>query len=118
MSGLRAPVAVPVEIRVDAGAGARRVFRLAASVGEDGVRLARAAPFEIGRPVDVRFVLPAPLDAQMLALRAEVLPVHDDRDDEDELQGAGGRELEFIEPSGEARAAIRAYVRARLSLPE
>jgi hypothetical protein len=116
LSGLRAPVAVPVEIRVDAGAGARRVFRLAASVGEDGVRLARAAPFEIGRPVDVRFVLPAPLDAETLALRAEVL--HADADDENANEGAGGRELTFIEPSGEARAAIRAYVRARLSLPE
>ena len=35
----------------------------------------------------------------------------------EEVQGAGGRELTFIEPSGEARAAIRAYVRARLNLP-
>ena len=51
---LRAPIAVPVEIR----APARRVFRLAATVGEDGIRLARGASFEPGRPVDVRFELP------------------------------------------------------------
>jgi hypothetical protein len=103
-------MAVPIEIRVATGADARRAFRLSASVGEDGVRLGRAAPFEVGRPVDVRFALPA---GEALALRAEVLPVGDDGD---ELEGAGGRELAFIEPSGEARAAIRAYVRGRLSL--
>lgn len=116
MSGLRAPIAVPVEVRIDASADARRVFRLAASVGEDGLRLVRAAPFEIGRPVEVRFALPASPDGATLALRAEVL--HADNDDENQNEGAGGRELTFIEPPGEARAAIRAYVRARLSLPE
>ena len=41
---LRAPIAVPVEIR----APARRVFRLAATVGEDGLRLGRGASFEPG----------------------------------------------------------------------
>ncbi|HVR00828.1 MAG TPA: hypothetical protein VMT47_01740 [Polyangia bacterium] len=113
MSGLRAPVAVPVEVSADVGAEGRRVFRLAASVGEDGVRLVRAAPFEVGRPVAVRFVLPA---GEAVMTRAEVLPA--DGDDEHEQEGAGGRELSFIEPSAETRAAIRAYVRARLSLPE
>jgi hypothetical protein len=112
LSALRAPAAVPVEVRVSAGGEARRVFRLSTSVGEDGVRLGRAAPFEVGRPVDVRFALPS---GEALALRAEVLPVDDD---ESELEGAGGRELSFIEPPGEARAAIAAYVRTRLSLPE
>ena len=110
MSALRAPAAVPVEVRVATGGGARRVFRLSTSVGEDGLRLRRAAPFEVGRPVDVRFALPA---GEALALRAEVLPV----DDDDALEGAGGRELAFLEPPSEARAAIRAYVRTRLSLP-
>jgi hypothetical protein len=110
MSALRAPLAVPVEVRLPAGE-ARRAFRLSASVGEDGVRLGRAAPFEVGRPVDVRFVLPA---GEALALRAEVLPVDGD---EDELEGAGGRELAFLEPPSDARAAIRAYVSARLGLP-
>ena len=110
MSALRAPAAVPVEV-VAAGAGARRVFRLSTSVGEDGLRLRRAAPFEVGRPVDVRFALPA---GEALALRAEVLPIGDDGD---ELEGAGGRELAFIEPPSDARAAIRAYVSARLGLP-
>lgn len=111
MSALRAPMAVAVEVSVTAGADTRRAFRLSASVGEDGVRLGRAAPFEVGRPVDVRFALPA---GEVLALRAQVLPVGDDGD---ELEGAGGRELSFIEPSSDARAAIRDYVRARLSLP-
>jgi PilZ domain len=112
VSALRAPVAVPVEVRAALGTERRRVFRLAASVGEDGVRLFRAAPFEVGRPVDVRFAVPG---GDVLALRAEVLPA--DAED-DALDGAGGRELTFIEPPGEARAAIRAYVRARLALPE
>lgn len=117
MSALRAPMAVPVEVRAQLGSGAeeRRAFRLSAAVGEDGVRLFRAAPFEIGRPVNIRFALPA---GPSLALRAEVLPVQDERDDEDEHQGAAGRELAFIEPPSDARAAINAYVRARLSLPE
>jgi hypothetical protein len=112
MSALRAPIAVAVEVRADA----RRVFRLAASVGEDGVRLERAAPFEVGRPVEVRFTLPAPSVAGTLTLRAEVL--HADSDDESANELAGGRELTFIEPPGEARMAINAYVRQRLSLPE
>ena len=112
MSALRAPMAVAVEVSVAAGADTRRAFRLSASVGEDGVRLGRAAPFEVGRPVDVRFALP---EGEVLALRAQVLPIGDDGD---ELEGAGGRELAFIAPSSEARAAIRGYVRARLSLPE
>jgi len=116
VSALRAPAAVPVEVRVATGGGARRVFRLSTSVGEDGLRLRRAAPFEVGRPVDVRFALPA---GEALALRAEVLPVQDgEGDDEDELEGAGGRELAFLAPPAEARAAIAGYVRARLSLPE
>lgn len=110
---LRAPVAVPVEIRSDGG---RRVFRLAASVGEDGVRLVRPAPFEIGRPVDVAFTLPRGAGSIALRLEAEVL--HADQADETANEGAGGRELTFIEPSADARVAIRDYVRERLALPE
>jgi hypothetical protein len=106
-------VAVPVEIRSDAG---RRVFRLAASVGEDGVRLARPAPFEIGRPVEIAFRLPRGTGETTLSLSAEVL--HADADDETTNEGAGGRELTFIEPPTDARLAIRDYVRERLSLPE
>jgi hypothetical protein len=107
---LRAPIAVAVEVRTDS----RRVFRLAWSVGEDGVRLQRAAPFEVGRPVELRFTLPP--GEPTLAMSAEVLPA--DREDEAREQGGGGRELSFLHPSTEARAAIRAYVRDRLGLPE
>jgi hypothetical protein len=114
MGSLRAPVAVPVEIRTDGARG--RVFRLAASVGEDGVRLARPAPFEIGRPVEIAFALPLNAGFATLRLSAEVL--HADLDDETTNEGAGGRELTFIEPPADARVAIRGYVRERLSLPE
>jgi hypothetical protein len=96
---LRAPIAVPVEIR----APARRVFRLAAAVGEDGIRLARGAPFEPGRPVDVRFALP---DGGALALSA-VVDAGDAPDDE----------IVFVDPPADAREAIRRYVQGRLGLP-
>jgi hypothetical protein len=97
---LRAPIAVPVEIR----APKRRVFRLAAAVGEDGIRLARGAPFEPGRPVDVAFDLPDGGGA--LALRA-TLGEGEAADDQ----------LAFIDPPAGAREAIRRYVHGRLGLP-
>jgi hypothetical protein len=97
---LRAPIAVPVEIR----APARRVFRLAAAVGEDGIRLARGASFEPGRPVDVRFDLPDGGGA--LALPA-IVAEGDGADDQ----------LAFVDPPAEAREAIRRYVHGRLGLP-
>jgi hypothetical protein len=97
---LRAPIAVPVELR----APARRVFRLAAAVGEDGLRLARGAPFEPGRPVDVRFDLPDGGGA--MALRA-IVGEGDAADDQ----------LAFIDPPAGARELIRRYVHARLGLP-
>jgi hypothetical protein len=96
---LRAPIAVPVEIR----APARRVFRLAAAIGEDGIRLARGASFEPGRPVDLRFALP---DGSALALAA-IVGEGDGPDDE----------LGFADPPIEARAAIGRYVQERLGLP-
>lgn len=115
---LRAPLAVPVEITVGGATKdvpPRRVFRLATSVGEDGVRLNRPAPFEPGRPVEIAFTLPPPV-AETLRLRAEVL--HADADDERANEGTGGRELTFIDPPGAARAAVRGYVRDRLGLPQ
>jgi len=96
---LRAPIAVPVEIR----APKRRVFRLATAVGEDGLRLARGASFEPGRPVDLRFALP---DGGALALRATV----GDGDGPDD-------DLRFVDPPSEARETIGRYVRERLGLP-
>jgi hypothetical protein len=98
---LRAPIAVPVEIR----APARRVFRLAAAVGEDGVRLARGSSFEPGRPVDVRFVLPDG-DGAPLALRAVIAPGEAEDD-----------ALDFIDAPADSRAAIHRYVARRLGLP-
>ena len=117
MSALRAPVAVPVEIRIGVGADARRVFRLCGE-RRRGRRAARARRAVRGRAASSPCASRCPrrLDAGTLALRAEVL--HADHDDELRNEEAGGRELTFIEPSAEARAAIRAYVRDRLSLHE
>jgi hypothetical protein len=103
---LRAPIAVPIEIR----SPKQRVHRLAWAIGADGIRLERAAPLERGRPVEVRFTLP---DGDALALRAAIA---DDEDDPDHDERS--RELSFLSPPEEARAAINRYVRARLELPE
>jgi hypothetical protein len=109
VSSLRAPVAVSIEIRAP-GDPERRVFRLAAAIGEDGARLERPAPFEIGRPVAVRFFLP---DArEPLALRAEIALADGDGEGEH-----GGREVTFLDPSTEARRELRGYVAERLGLP-
>jgi hypothetical protein len=105
---LRAPIAVPVEIRLDARAGARRVFRLAWNVGEDGLRLADGLPFESGRLVEARFRLP---DGEAFALPARVTAGGPDQ----ETPEPG--ELAFIEPPADARAALGRYVIDRLELP-
>lgn len=109
MSSLRAPIAIAVELR-RAGEPERRVFRLAAAIGEDGLRLERPAPFEIGRPVDVRLVLPD--DVEPIVLRAEVALGDDDGEGEH-----GGREITFLEARGETRVRIHQYVADRLGLP-
>jgi hypothetical protein len=96
---LRAPIAVPVEIR----APRRRVFRLTSAVGEDGIRLARGASLEVGRPVDVRFALP---DGGTWALTAIVGEGHAEDD-----------ELAFVDAPSAAREALRRYVHGRLGLP-
>jgi hypothetical protein len=96
---LRAPIAVPVEIR----SPARRCFRLARNAGEDGVRLARGCGFEPGRPVDIRFALPG---GAVLALAARV--EHGEQDDD---------ELTLLDPPAEARQSLRRYVHERLGLP-
>jgi len=99
-TGLRAPIAIPVEIRADA----RRMFRLAAAIGEDGMRLETAVPFESGRVVEARFSLP---DGPSL-----VLPARLDGPDGDPAEA-----LSFLEPPAEARQALHRYVAERLELP-
>jgi hypothetical protein len=108
MSSLRVPIAIPVEISADG----RRAFRLARSIGEDGVRLQRPAPFEPRRPVQIRFVLPE--QTATIAVRADV--ANTDEDD-DAAERSEGRELFFIEPPEADRAAVRKYVASRLGLP-
>jgi hypothetical protein len=105
--GLQAPAAVPVEVR----ASRRRVFRLSLAIGEEGVRLERPAPFELGERVELRLAVP---DGEQLTLRATVEAV----DDEDERSDKGGRALRFIEPPHEARRTLHGYVARRLGLPQ
>ena len=109
---LRAPIAVPVEIRADA----RRAFRLAWNIGEDGLRLCSDLPFELGRLVEARFSLPG---GEALALRAHVTAGHCDREPNDRTadptDDAG--ELSFVDPPSDARGALRRYVIERLELP-
>jgi hypothetical protein len=106
---LRAPIAVPVEIRLDARAGAGRVFRLAWNVGEDGLRLCAGLPFESHRLVEARFRLP---DGETFALPARITAGGADREAPEEPA-----ELEFVEPPAGARAALGRYVIDRLELP-
>jgi hypothetical protein len=111
---LRAPIAVTVEVR----AAGRRVFRLAANVGEDGIALERPAPFEIGRPVEITFAMPD--DAERLRVMARVEPGADDDDGDDgpEPGAEGGRELAFLSLAPDERERLRSYVADRLGLPE
>jgi len=110
---LRAPIAVPVEIRADA----RRAFRLAANIGEDGLRLCGDLPFELGRLVEARFLLPG---GETLTLRAHITAGGCDREPGDrpgdEADGDAG-ELTFLDPPGDARVALGRYVIERLELP-
>lgn len=109
---LFAPLAVPVEVRVEARENARRVFRLSSSVSESSLFLERPAPFEIGRPVTVSFTLPDFNSSASLSLRALVSLADDDG------EGAeGGRYLVFVDPPREARQNIVRYVAGRLGLP-
>ena len=110
MGSLRAPVAISIEIRA-AGEPDRRVFRLAAAVGEDGLRLKQPIPFDIGRPLEVRFLLPD--DTEPLVLRAELA-----LGDEDGEGEHGGREVTFVSAPGEARLRLHHYIADRLGLPE
>jgi hypothetical protein len=102
---LRAPLAVPVELRE----GARRAFRLAWNVGEDGLRLEGASPFETGRLVEARFSLPG---GEPFALVARITAGGPDREEGDEPG-----ELDFVEPPSDARALLHRYVVERLGLP-
>jgi len=105
---LHAPLATVVEIR----APERRVFRLARAVGEDAVVLETPAPFEPGRPVEVRFALP---DGALLSPLAARVKVGDG--DPDPTGEQGGCWLAFRDPPREARQAIASYVAERLGLP-
>ena len=54
-----APLAVTVEIRaLDVGERLDRVWRVAASVGDEGIRFERELPWEPDRPVSLTFRLP------------------------------------------------------------
>ena len=110
---LRAPIAVPVEIRADA----RRAFRLTWNIGEDGVRFCGDLPFELGRLVEARLWLPG---GEALALRAHVTAGSCDREPRDggaDPADDDAGELSFVDPPSDARVALRRYVIERLELP-
>src|SRR3954471_15188705 len=86
--GLGAPAAVPVEVR----SAERRVFRLSREIGEGGVRLEQPAPFEPGRPVDVRFTLPG--GSSTIQASAEVVVTGDPAEEEG---SRGGASLYFLD---------------------
>jgi hypothetical protein len=105
--GLQAPAAIPVEVR----SSSRRLFRLSWSLGEEGLLLQRPAPFELGEPVQIRFLIPG--TEPPMTLRATVQAA----DDEDGQHDGGGRGLKLIDPPREAREALHRYVAQRLGLP-
>ena len=117
---LRAPIAVTVEVRAREREQPKRVYRLAWNIGEDGIRLERRAPFELGRPVAIRFALPDDPTC-CLELDAQVRPAPDDDDEkrnDEKRDEEGGRELIFLSPSEDDRRLLRRYVTERLGLPE
>ena len=113
---LRAPIAVTVEVRGRTRDGARRAFRLARNIGEDGIALERRAPFELGRPVEVRFTLPG--GDQRLCLHAEVRTDDGSDDSEDQQRSEGGRELGFLATGDDERRLLHRYIADRLGLPD
>lgn len=110
--GLVAPAAFPLELREARDADARRVFRLCRAIGESGIELERPAPFEPGRPVELRFRLPG--SPTPLALRAELTLLGED-EEQDGARGAMG--LAFLALDAASRLAIGRYVLPRLGLP-
>jgi hypothetical protein len=106
--GLSAPAAVPVELR----AADRRSIRLSEEIGTGGIRLTSAAPFEPGRPVEVRFVLPGTTVA--LVMNAEVVTTGDPSEAAGER---GGAAVHFLRPTADEKAALATYVSDRLGIP-
>lgn len=111
----RAPIAVPVEVR----AGKRRVYRLSQDIGEDGISLEQAAPFDEGRPVEIRFVLPMLDETIAVTMRAELQAGSHAAVDEDgrPVETFGGSELAFMEASPNQIEDVRRYVKGRLTRP-
>ncbi len=106
--GLEAPAAIAVEV----GASDNRVFRLSFAIGDEGLRLERPAPYEIGRDLRLQFWLP---DARVpLALRARLETTGDPTEGGGEHGGCG---LRFLSPDLATRAALTGYVLDRLGLP-
>jgi hypothetical protein len=104
---LTAPLRIPVELARDDD----RWFRLALTVGVDGLELSSAIPDELDGPLALRFQLPG--DAQPIACRAraEERVVGDD-DDEHAARSA----LRFLDLDEATRARVQAYLQERLGL--
>ena len=90
----------------------RRSFRLSEEIGTGGILLAIAAPFEPGRPVEVRFRLPGA--TAWLVMNAEVVTTGAASEEAGER---GGAALHFLNPTPDERAALATYVSDRLGIP-
>ena len=101
---LPAPLSVTAQVRaLDTGPRVERVWRQTVAVGEEGLLLLRALPFEPGRPVRVDLVLPGDAPLSATGVVTEVRP---DREDEDALP----RAITFTALDDAARRLILAYV--------
>jgi hypothetical protein len=61
---VRARVSLPVEVEAPSGAGSGETAR-AEDIGEGGIRLATARPYEVGTPLRVRVAHPAAGDLSL-----------------------------------------------------
>jgi hypothetical protein len=102
---------------LDTGAEVERVWRASCRIGESGVALRRALPFERGRPVEIGLLLPD--DDQPLAATGVVseLPAHElDEDSDPEPARPRPRAITFTAIDPEAKQRIARYVEERLLL--
>ena len=115
---LPAPLHVTVLVRaLDVGPKLERVWRLSCAVGEDGVRLRRALPFEAGRPVRVELTLPD--QDETVAATGVVTEVRPDEHDDDVAEAqedaGAGEDADRPRPRAVAFTALEPLAKQRLA---
>jgi PilZ domain len=105
------PLRVTVEVRVlDVGPRVDRAWRLSRDVAEDGLRLARALPYEANRPVAVSFRFPDGENA--FACHGRIVAIEPERAERDG-ERAQPRAVRFTDVPPEARAQLARYLEER-----